>query len=88
MDYYEILEELFIDCFETNNLILDLIKIGKKANKKTHWEFYERTIWVRIYTRKKTRAYKDFTYASKYAILTDEKTNIFLKRLFGDKYEW
>ena len=36
MDYYEILEELFIDCFETNNLILDLIKIGKKANKKTH----------------------------------------------------
>ena len=34
MDCYEILEELFIDCFETNNLILDLIKIGKKANKK------------------------------------------------------
>lgn len=86
MDYYEILEELFIDCFETNNLILDLIEIGKKANKKLIESFMEER-FKSEFTPEKIRAYKDFTYASKYAILTDEETNIFLKRLFGDKYE-
>lgn len=40
MDYYEILEELFIDCFETNNLILDLIEIGKKPIKNS-----SRVLW-------------------------------------------